>query len=648
MSADTHLLCKSVDEIVAKKLDHNAGLYDLRSAMHVLCVNESELTAFIKAHETQKSKIKDAEKSLEKAVAEIARIVNIVTTFAEKRPDIVKNSASPGPIRGESGSATSTSSSTSTTSTSTPTTPATQVQDQDEIDPGMYGAGATTLAQQGATRLQNVGPPEIPPTEIHFDKDRDYLGGGAFGSVYRASCRGTTVAVKIPLKQHLTPPELQMFRHEVMIMRKIFHPNVVLCLGACTNPGNLIIVTELMQRDLDNLIHTPELYSRFSIYQKLIMARDAGYGMNWLHGICKIIHRDLKPANLLLDEHNHVKVTDFGFSETLKTNRNLRDMKGPKGTALYMAPEVMRLEEFNEKADVYSFGLILYELFTGEEPFATYNDIDSFFQAVCIEHERPIIAPEIERTLPPTLVALIKRCWDKLANNRPLFPEVLRDLNFSIIECQIEEPQARQFWRDHFYNRGQLQEVVPVEDFVPFVTAPFGTVSGEHISLFTQFIGTTSKEHVDKNLKVVTMERFNQLGNWFGLFFVPAGRPIFDEIVELKRQVWFAGDIERMQSEVKLVSRKEGTFLVRVSFNDSKNTPFTVSKVKGTAPVHKRVNRITYDPRATDRYSVPLTGSSNITAHTIPELVSKLQAVGNITEPCGDTERSDIDIYGSS
>lgn len=120
------------------------------------------------------------------------------------------------------------------------------------------------------------------------------------------------MAIKVPImKQNLTKEELEDFRHEVGVMSQIFHPNVVLFMGASTTNNNIRIVTELMSTDLETFLRkhgesTP-------LATRIRMAKDAALGMNWLHGINHIIHRDLKPANLLVDENNRVKVTDFGF-----------------------------------------------------------------------------------------------------------------------------------------------------------------------------------------------------------------------------------------------------------------------------------------------------------------------------------------------
>lgn len=160
------------------------------------------------------------------------------------------------------------------------------------------------------------------------------IGEGAFGTVYKGKCRGLPVAIKVPKKQDLTEDQLKQFREEVAIMRRIFNPNVVLFLGACTDPNNLMIVTELMETDVDKLIHESE--EEIPLLERIRIAKGAGLGMNWLHGICKIIHRDLKPANLLLDKNRNVRVTDFGFSQLKPQGENIRDGGESKGTPIYM------------------------------------------------------------------------------------------------------------------------------------------------------------------------------------------------------------------------------------------------------------------------------------------------------------------------
>jgi hypothetical protein len=178
----------------------------------------------------------------------------------------------------------------------------------------MLDAQQRQLASQAMVQSSSDGPPEIDPSEVVFDTTRDFIGKGVFGSVYKGVCRGQVVAVKVPLQQEsLTAEQLKEFRDEVAILRKIYHPNVVLFLGACTQPQRIMIVSQYCPRgNLDQLLKSNE---RLSHNDKLRMAKDVALGLSWLHNISKIVHRDLKPANLLLDANLRVKITDFGFAQ---------------------------------------------------------------------------------------------------------------------------------------------------------------------------------------------------------------------------------------------------------------------------------------------------------------------------------------------
>jgi hypothetical protein len=260
--------------------------------------------------------------------------------------------------------------------------------------PPLVGIVSESAAEAVDTMLSREGPPEIPCSEIAFDRHRDLIGEGAFGSVYRATCRHKPVALKIWRRTAgWTEEQRAAVRAEVSIMMRIYSPNVVQFLGASTSlQGEIMIVSELMHTDLERVIYD-QRREPLTQERKLRMLRDAALGCNWLHGICNIIHRDLKPANLLLDENERVKVADFGLSEFRKHGSLGQDDEDQtaKGTPLYSAPEVLLKKPFDNAIDVYAFGLIMYELMFETRFFTQFAQLEPYIDAVCHKHIRPPI-----------------------------------------------------------------------------------------------------------------------------------------------------------------------------------------------------------------------------------------------------------------
>ncbi|EFA74566.1 SH2 domain-containing protein [Heterostelium album PN500] len=453
-----------------------------------------------------------------------------------------------------------------------------------EYTPLDYHDASPKVDHSNLPKRKASGPPEILPEEIEYDLKNDFLGQGSFGSVYKGRCRGQEVAVKVPRKQKLNLYELTSFRHEVKIMSKIFHPNVVLFLGACTQAGKMQIVTELCQTDLERLLHNDRTKQEFSLFRRMQMAKDAALGMNWLHGITRIVHNDLKTANLLIDSNLRVKVTDFGFSQ-IKEGEEFQD-KAAKGTPLWMAPEVMMGNPYNEKADVYSFGIILWEILTKEAPYSHHKDYDIFFNAVCNEKERPPIPLD---TL-PSLKHLILSCWDHNPAARPFFPEILFRLNEILVDCAIEFDEGRRYWKEHFLvPKQELQEEVEWIDFEKSLKSVLQT-PGLDYSALKELLVQQSHQTVQKTKHVVTMERFDKVMKWFGSFFEPQiGAEIINNINKLSGKMWFHGDISREQATARLLKESDGSFLIRLSSTEPKSCPFTLSMKNDQ---HRRIQLI--------------------------------------------------------
>ncbi|KAL2589815.1 hypothetical protein AAZV13_13G253100 [Glycine max] len=193
------------------------------------------------------------------------------------------------------------------------------------------------------------------------------VGIGFFGEVFRGIWNGTDVAIKVFLEQDLTAENMEDFCNEISILSRLRHPNVILFLGACTKPPRLSMVTEYMELgSLYYLMHLSGQKKKLNWRRRLRMLRDICKGLMCIHRM-KVVHRDLKSANCLVNKHWTVKICDFGLSRIM-TESPMRDSSSA-GTPEWMAPELIRNEPFTEKCDIFSLGVIMWELCTLNRPW---------------------------------------------------------------------------------------------------------------------------------------------------------------------------------------------------------------------------------------------------------------------------------------
>ncbi|XP_057548004.1 serine/threonine-protein kinase EDR1-like isoform X5 [Amaranthus tricolor] len=193
------------------------------------------------------------------------------------------------------------------------------------------------------------------------------VGIGFFGEVFRGIWNGTDVAIKVFLEQDLTSENMEDFCNEIAILSRLRHPNVILFLGACTKPPRLSMVTEYMEMgSLYYLIHLSGQKKKLSWRRRFKMLHDICRGLMCIHRM-KIVHRDLKSANCLVNKHWTVKICDFGLSRIM-TESPMKDSSSA-GTPEWMAPELIRNEPFSEKCDIFSLGVIMWELCTLTRPW---------------------------------------------------------------------------------------------------------------------------------------------------------------------------------------------------------------------------------------------------------------------------------------
>ncbi|XP_056699322.1 serine/threonine-protein kinase EDR1 isoform X3 [Spinacia oleracea] len=247
------------------------------------------------------------------------------------------------------------------------------------------------------------------------------VGIGFFGEVFRGIWNGTDVAIKVFLEQDLTSENMEDFCNEIAILSRLRHPNVILFLGACTKPPRLSMVTEYMEMgSLYYLIHLSGQKKKLTWRKRLKMLRDICRGLMCIHRT-KIVHRDLKSANCLVNKHWTVKICDFGLSRIVTDSPN--GDSSSAGTPEWMAPELIRNEPFTEKCDIFSLGVIMWELCTLSRPW----------EGVPPERVVYTVANEGSRLEIPEgpLGRLIADCWAE-PHERPNCKEILSRL----LDCE--------------------------------------------------------------------------------------------------------------------------------------------------------------------------------------------------------------------
>ncbi|XP_030521386.1 serine/threonine-protein kinase STY8-like isoform X1 [Rhodamnia argentea] len=256
------------------------------------------------------------------------------------------------------------------------------------------------------------------------------IGSGSCGDLHRGDYLGQDVAVKILKSEQLNDTLQDEFAQEVAILRQVQHKNIVRFIGACTKPPHFCIVTEYMPGgSLYSYLH--KNHNVLKLPQLLKFAIDVCEGMEYLHK-SNIIHRDLKTANLLMDNHNVVKVADFGVAR-FQSQGGV--MTAETGTYRWMAPEVINHQPYDEKADVFSFAVVLWELITAKIPYENLTPLQAALGV------RQGLRPELPENAHPKLLEVMQRCWEAEPGKRPAFCEITVELEHLLQEVQ-ELPQV--------------------------------------------------------------------------------------------------------------------------------------------------------------------------------------------------------------
>ncbi|KAF4365600.1 serine/threonine-protein kinase STY13 [Cannabis sativa] len=261
---------------------------------------------------------------------------------------------------------------------------------------------------------------------------------GAFGKLYRGTYKGEDVAIKILERPENDPEKAQLmeqqFQQEVKMLATLRHPNIVRFIGACRKPMVWCIVTEYAKggsvRQFLMKRQSRSVPLKLAVKQALDVAR----GMAYVHEL-GLIHRDLKSDNLLIFSDKSIKIADFGVA---RIEVQTEGMTPETGTYRWMAPEMIQHRPYTQKVDVYSFGIVLWELITGMLPFQNMTAVQAAF-AVVNKGVRPIVPNDCL----PVLGEIMTRCWDANPDVRPPFTDVVRMLENAETEIMTTVRKAR-------------------------------------------------------------------------------------------------------------------------------------------------------------------------------------------------------------
>ncbi|ETN24934.1 ULK/FUSED protein kinase [Phytophthora nicotianae INRA-310] len=276
------------------------------------------------------------------------------------------------------------------------------------------------------------------------------IGEGSFGKVYRGRRKysGLIVALKFVTKQGKSARDLENLRQEINILRRLNHCNIIAMMDSFETEGEFCMVTEYAQGELFQVLEDEHSLPEEEIRKIAIQLIQA---LHVLHSN-RIIHRDMKPQNILIGSKQQIKLCDFGFARAIAHDTSL--LRSIKGTPLYMAPELVQEKPYNYTVDLWSLGVILYELATGRPPFYT-DRIVSLIQMIVRDDVK------YPSTMSADFQSFLKGLLNKDPAQRLKWPEILKHPFIQETPEQLEtrlqlERQVRTLPR--FFQENELHQ----------------------------------------------------------------------------------------------------------------------------------------------------------------------------------------------
>lgn len=317
----------------------------------------------------------------------------------------------------------------------------------------------------------------------------EYLGYGAMARVYKAYHYELRrfAAIKILHPHYASDPEfLQHFKAEAQSLALLRHPNIVQVYDASVSQDFSYLVMEFIEGDtLKEIIEDYRFRQlRFPISRTLRIVYSIGLALTYAHQR-DIIHRDVKPSNVMVEQSGRVVLADFGLAR-LTTGQGDTQTGEIKGTPAYMAPEQALGKSSDQRSDIYSLGVIFYELLTGRQPFLDKNPL-----AVAMKHVTdPLTAPRaFVPEIPEDVEAIVLRMMIKNPNERyPSVNEFLKELT----KVRLKVRTAR-------LPTGALSDLKVSSDEYTTWAAPDRPDNREQVQVCMHFLDTGQILELDSN-----------------------------------------------------------------------------------------------------------------------------------------------------
>ena len=475
-----------------------------------------------------------------------------------------------------------------------------------------------TQAKTGDMSSTGVRVATLGDTDrLDFERDQikigKIIGSGDFGKVHTGTIGNDPCAIKVVEVRNGTTAygtPISRIRAELAVLKTIRNKNVIGFRGSSTTPkGNIVIVMELANGDLGGCLSKNPRWRNSGALDRIQILLQIGRGLAWLHTRpSPIIHLDLKFDNILYVEPDSFKLSDFGLSAFLPegyTYTRVTHVDKLPGNVAHMAPEVMQKLEFNAKADVYSFGILCWEVLKGNEWFKDikqhlhqsgistqgHSTPEAFKmlvkKAVSEKNFRPIIPLDWH----PKIAEFLRSCWDSDPTARPtmeqivtsLLPELAVAIRLSDIQKLVGQDElACRFWIANFEPalfmrmrhsfEASHQDAYTISGAIPW---------DKFWGLFSKSLRIESKyaQYIQLSLDAqssVTLERFAQFIAAFGPF--SDGRALAGRVFNTLCNRWFHPVIKSLDDTSQFLrGQRPGTFMVR--YSTQPGFAFTIARV---------------------------------------------------------------------